>query len=212
MALLAVLAPLCCATLAQAADERWTVRVRALNMRVDNGNSTTAVVPALGTVEVEDKWFPEIDIVYSLSRHWAAELILTYPQRHDVTLGGIDIGRVTHLPPTLTLQYHFRPDGLVRPYLGAGINYTRLNPTLNAAPALGGVDAPLDLDRNSWGLAGQAGVDLRFVSNWSINLDGKYVRIAAENIRVASGQLAGVEVTDLDVDPWLLSAGMSYHF
>ncbi|MBN8930529.1 MAG: OmpW family protein, partial [Rhizobium pusense] len=28
------------------------------------------------------------------------------------------------LPPTLTAQYHFNPKGAVRPYVGAGINYT----------------------------------------------------------------------------------------
>jgi outer membrane protein len=179
---------------------------------VDNDNSTTAVVPALGTVEVEDKWFPEVDIAYFFAPNWAAELILTYPQEHDVTLGGIDIGTVTHLPPTLTLQYHPSPEGAVRPYIGAGINYTRFNPDLNAAPALGGTDAPLDVDRNSWGLAGQAGVDVRVTPNWYVNLDAKYVQIEAENIRVSGGALAGTEVTDLDVNPWLLSAGVTYRF
>ena len=28
------------------------------------------------------------------------------------------------LPPTLTAQYHFNPHGAVRPYLGAGVNYS----------------------------------------------------------------------------------------
>jgi outer membrane protein len=28
------------------------------------------------------------------------------------------------LPPTLTMQYHLAPEGKIRPYLGAGLNYT----------------------------------------------------------------------------------------
>ena len=212
LAILAVSIPMMAAAGAHAAEGNWTVRVRALNMQGDNGNSASAVVPALGTVAVEDKWFPEVDIAYAFARNWAVELVLTYPQEHDVTFAGVGIGTVTHLPPTLTLQYHFRPEGAFRPYVGAGINYTRFNPDLNAAPALGGTDAPLDVDRNSWGLAGQAGFDFRVTQGWYVNLDAKYVQIEAENIRISGGALAGTEVTDLDVNPWLLSAGASYRF
>jgi outer membrane protein len=212
LAMLAASVPVMALAGTDGGEGNWTVRVRALNMQVDNGNSTTAVVPALGTVDVEDKWFPEVDVSYAFAPNWAVELVLTYPQEHDVSFAGVGIGTVTHLPPTLTLQYHFRPEGDFRPYVGAGINYTRFNPTLNAAPALGGVNAPLDVDRNSWGLAGQVGMDLRVAPNWFLNLDGKYVQIEAENITISGGTLAGTEVTDLDVDPWLLSAGVSYHF
>ena len=41
-------------------------------------------------------------------------------------LGG-QIGTFKHLPPTLTLQYHFAPGANVRPYVGAGVNYTRFS-------------------------------------------------------------------------------------
>jgi outer membrane protein len=191
------------------------VRLRALNMHVDNDNSTTAVVPALGKAEMEDKWFPEVDVTYFFTRNIAAELILTYPQEHDVKFANTKIGTVTHLPPTLTLQYHFLPEGTIRPYVGLGLNYTRLTSVkLNAAPALGGTDAPIDMDRNSWGLAGQVGVDFQLApkSKWFANLDVKYVQIEANDIRISSGALAGTKVTDLDVNPWLMSVGVGYRF
>jgi outer membrane protein len=197
-----------------AADEgKWMVRVRALDMLVDNDNSTTAVVPALGTVEVEDKWFPEIDFTYFFTPNWAAELILTYPQKHDVTFAGVNIGTIKHLPPTLTIQYHFLPQGTFRPYAGIGLNYTRfMDVDLNAAPALGGINAPLDVDDDSWGFAFQVGADYAIAPNWFVNLDAKYVQISADNIRISGGALAGTKVTDLDVDPWLLSIGLGYRF
>lgn len=200
---------------AVAAEGPWLVRLRALNMHVDNDNSTTAVVPALGKVEMEDKWFPEVDVTYFFTRNIAAELILTYPQEHDVKFANTKIGTVTHLPPTLTLQYHFLPEGTIRPYVGIGLNYTRLTSVkLNAAPALGGTDAPIDMDRNSWGLAGQVGVDFQLApkSKWFANLDVKYVQIEANDIHISGGALAGTKVTDLDVSPWLMSVGVGYRF
>ena len=196
-------------------DGPWLGRLRALNMHVENDNSRTAVVPALGKAEMEDKWFPEVDVTYFFTRNIATELILTYPQEHDVKFANTKIGTVTHLPPTLTLQYHFLPEGTIRPYVGIGLNYTRLTSVkLNAAPALGGTDAPIDMDRNSWGLAGQVGVDFQLApkSKWFANLDVKYVQIEANDIRISSGTLAGTKGTDLDVNPWLMSVGVGYRF
>lgn len=196
----------------QAAEGPLMVRVRALSMKVDNHNSSTDVVPALGMLEAEDKVFPEIDFTYFITKNLAAELILTYPQRHDLKFAGTGIGSIKHLPPTLTLQYHFIPEGTVRPYVGAGINYTRfMSVRINAQPAVG-VDAPIDVDRNSFGLAGQIGVDFKVADNWFINLDAKYVRIKADNVHITSGVLAGTKVTDLGINPWLFSAGVGYRF
>lgn len=197
------------------------IRLRALDMLVDNGNSNTSVVPALGRLEAEDKWFPEIDFTYFFTKNIAAELILTYPQKHDLEFAGTNIGSIKHLPPTLTLQYHFLPDGVFRPYAGVGVNYTRfMGVKINARPALAalgvnggaGVDAPIDVDRSSWGLAAQVGIDFKVAPNWFVNLDAKYVQIEAENVRIKGGPLRGTKVTDLDIDPWLLSVGIGYRF
>ena len=78
-------------------------------------------------------------------------------------------------------------------------------------PAVG-IDSPIDVDRNSFGLAAQVGVDFKVADNWFINLDAKYVQIKADNVRIIGGALAGTKVTDLDVNPWLLSVGVGYRF
>lgn len=211
--LAALIATAFAAPVSAQAEGPWMIRLRALDMLVDNGNSNTSVVPALGKLEAEDKWFPEIDFTYFFTKNIAAELILTYPQKHDLEFAGTNIGSIKHLPPTLTVQYHFLPDGVYRPYVGVGINYTRFSGVkINAAPALGGVDAPIDVDRSSWGLAGQVGIDFKVAPNWFVNLDAKYVQIEAENVRITGGALAGTKVTDLDIDPWLLSVGIGYRF
>ena len=83
-------------------DGKWMVRARAVHLDSANGG-------AAGDkgVSVNDKWIPELDISYFFTPNLAAELILTYPQKHDVRLNGAKIGTLKHLPPTLLAQYHF---------------------------------------------------------------------------------------------------------
>ncbi|HKY02455.1 MAG TPA: OmpW family outer membrane protein, partial [Burkholderiales bacterium] len=145
---LAVAAALSTPVVAAAEDGPWMVRVRALYMDVRNGNSPDV------DLEAENKLFPEFDISYFFTKNIAAELVLTYPQKHDIELGGTDIGSIKHLPPTLLLQYHFNPEGQFRPYVGAGINYTHFSSV--------DIDVPgVDIDRNSVGVALQIGADYK---------------------------------------------------
>lgn len=176
-------------------EGNWLVRVRAVNIQTDASSS-----PVTG-VDVENRWIPELDVSYRFARHWAAELVLTYPQEHDVTLNGARIGSVRHLPPTLLLQYHFLPEGRLRPYVGAGINYTRFS-SVNLA---GGA---LTIDRHSVGAALQVGVDFQLAENLLVNFDIKKVYMDTEVKNAATG----ITVTDLDIDPWLFGVGVGYRF
>lgn len=198
MAVLAAVALTPLAPLAQAADTGdWIVRVRALNLDSANKDSTGL------DLSVNDKTFPEVDISYFFSPNLAAELILTYPQKHDIRAGGDRIGSLKHLPPTLTLQYHFTGMGF-RPYVGAGLNYTRFS-SVNFAPA---VQAALDpsIDKNSFGLALQAGADFPLGDGWLLNLDVKKVQIKTD---IFSG---GTKAGTFKVDPLLLSVGVGKRF
>lgn len=135
------------AAFAQQAESPWLVRVRAVHLDSANKDST-----GLG-LSVNNKTIPEVDISYFFNKNVAAELILTVPQKHDLSssvLGG-RIGSLKHLPPSLLLQYHFDAPGF-KPYVGAGVNYTRFS-NVN-------LPAGVDIDRNSWGGALQVGVDI----------------------------------------------------
>ncbi len=118
---------------AQTKEGNWLVRVRAVDIKTENKSDP---IPTLGVptdaIQVSDKWIPEVDITYFFTRNLAAELVLTYPQKHDVpvtqsAIGGFQAGTFKHLPPTLSLQWHFLPQGQFRPYAGIGINYTRIS-------------------------------------------------------------------------------------
>ena len=193
------------------------VRARALYMNPHNGNGSGLVgAGVLPDVEAESKVFPEIDISYFFTKNIAAELILTYPQKHDIDLDGLGkIGSVKHLPPTLTLQYHFNPEGTIRPYVGAGINYTRFSSVdLDANLAVAGAPGlPLRIDRSSFGWALQVGADYKIADKWFFNVDVKYVTISTDiHVRNDAVALQGQKVSKLDIDPLLLSVGVGYRF
>ncbi|MDH1379372.1 OmpW family protein [Comamonas aquatica] len=184
------------AAMAQQQDGKWQVRVRAVNL--DSANKGAAA-DAL-KLTVNDKVIPEFDISYYFTPNFAAELILTYPQKHNVRAGGAKIGSLKHLPPTLLAQYHFTNFGAFKPYVGAGINYTRFSGVKDTA----GID--WDVKRNSWGGALQVGFDYALDKNWSLNFDVKKVYIDT-NVSVG-----GTNMGKFKVDPLLVGVGVGYRF
>ena len=172
------------------ADDNWMMRARAINIAPDVSSSVAGL-------DVSSEWVPEVDFTYFLTPNIGMELILA-TARHEVTLNGASLGKVNHLPPTLTLQYHFMPSGMIKPYVGAGVNYTRFY-NVDLAPGL-------TLDSNSFGGALQAGVDIKVTENGYINLDVKKIWIGTEV------QANGVKLTDLDIDPVVWGIGYGFRF
>jgi len=179
------------AAFAQQVESPWLVRVRAVHLDSANKDST-----GLG-LSINNKTIPEFDITYFFNKNVAAELVLTVPQKHDVRSNGTNIGTLKHLPPSLLLQYHFDAPGF-KPYVGAGVNYTRFS-SLNLPAGVG-------IDRNSWGGALQVGVDIPLNKNLSLNFDVKKVYIKTD---VFAG---GVKAGTFKVDPVLVGVGLGWRF
>jgi outer membrane protein len=148
-------------------------------------------------LSVNNKWMPEVDISYFLDKNVALELVLTVPQKHTVYSNGVDIGSLKHLPPTLMVQYHFPMSGF-KPYVGAGVNYTRFS-SVN-------LPATVDIERSSWGPALQAGVDIPLSGNLYLNLDVKKVYIRTDV------SVAGVNRGTFKIDPVLFGVGLGWRF
>ncbi|WP_370662404.1 OmpW/AlkL family protein [Massilia aurea] len=184
---------------ALAQESPWLLRARVVHIEPDNQSSPVGGVGAADTIKVSNKTIPELDITYFFTPHFAAELILTYPQKHRVTLDGADIGSFKHLPPTLNAQYHFAPGATINPYVGVGLNYTRIS----SVKLLNGAG---DLENDSVGLSLQAGVDFRLDEHWSINADIKRVNIRSDVI------VGGANVSHVKVDPVLFGLGVGYRF
>jgi len=170
----------------------WLVRARAVHLDSANNDSTGL------DLSINNKWLPEVDISYFVTPNIAAELILTIPQKHTLRSGGTDIGTLRHLPPTLTVQYHFAPTATVRPYVGAGVNYTHFS-SVN-------LPAGVDIKRNSWGPAVQAGLDFPIGGNMVLNVDVKKAYIRTDV------SAAGVDIGKFKVDPVLFGVGIGWRF
>lgn len=184
---------------AYAADSPWQIRARVLQLDPANKSDPIGGVGAADQISVSNKTIPEIDISYFFTPNWAAELVLTVPQKHDVSVSGTEIGTFKHLPPSLLLQYHFTPDAQFSPYVGAGVNYTRIFSVklLNGAA---------DLESSSLGLALQAGFDVKIDKNWSFNVDVKKIQIRSDVM------VNGAKVSSVRVDPLLFGVGLGYRF
>jgi len=174
-----------------AQESPWLVRARAVNLNMANVDST-----GLG-LTVNDKTIPEVDISYFFTKNIAAELILTVPQKQHVYSNGSDLGTFKHLPPTLTVQYHFTDFTGYKPYVGAGLNYTQIT-----AEKLGAVT----LSDKSIGGALQAGVDIPLTKHVSLNMDVKKVYLKTHVY--ANGADAGT----LKLDPVVFGVGVGYRF
>lgn len=177
---------------ASALADDWMMRVRAIDISPDVSTS-----PTVAGLDVSDEWVPEVDFTYFVTPNIGVELILA-TARHEVTLGNTSLGKLNHLPPTLTLQYHFQPTPSIKPYVGAGVNYTRFY-NVDLAPGL-------SIDKNSFGGALQAGVDIAVTKNGYINLDVKKIWIDTDV------EANGAKLTKLDIDPVVWGIGYGFRF
>lgn len=179
-----------------AQESPWLVRVRAVHLNMANTNNTT-----VAGLTVNDKTIPELDISYFFTKNIAAELILTVPQKQHVYLNGADLGTFKHLPPTLTVQYHFTDFTGYKPYVGAGLNYTQIT-----AEKISAGSNNVTLSDKSIGGALQAGVDIPLTKQVSLNIDVKKVYIK-------SHVYVGVtDVGTLKLDPIVFGVGVGYRF
>ncbi len=178
----------------------WLVRVRLLDVATDRSNSAGGGVPS-DSLKVSDKVQPEVDVSYFFTRNIAAELVATYPVSHNINLSGTDIGGLKELPPTLNLQYHFDPLGLVMPYVGAGVTYMR---TWDSSAAGGA----LTTSQNNWGADLQVGMDYALTKHWLFNVDVKKIWIDAKVQSTATG----ADVLTANINPWLIGVGFGYRF
>ncbi len=197
------IAALLTAAPASAESGDWLVRLRAINVAP---NESADIATIGGDVDIDTSVVPELDITYFVRDQWAVELILGVTP-HDVTavgtsLGDVELGDVTLLPPTLTLQYHFNPQGQVRPYVGAGVNYTHFfDADLPAGSALTSIDYDA-----SFGLAAQAGVDFALDDDWFVNVDVKYIDIDTDVT------INGAIAADVLIDPVVFGIGLGRRF
>lgn len=154
----------------------------------DNG------IVAGGTTEIGSNTRPTITFEYFIRDNIGLEVLAALPFKHDIKIGGAKVGTTKHLPPTVSVNYHFPTGGALKPFIGAGINYTTF---FEDRSPLG--DLKID---NSWGLAAHLGVDYGISEKGALRMDLRYLDIDSDV------KLNGAKVGRVEVDP--LVAGVAY--
>lgn len=152
--------------------------------------------------EISDEYVPTVQVEYFFNDNISAEL-LCCAATHDVTAasGSIDLGQVTHFPPTVTLKYHWTDLGAFQPYVGAGVNYTAF---IDSEPPAG---LSVDYD-SSFGGALQAGFDYRLDDHWALNFDVRRIWINTD-VTISGA----INATDsVDINPWVVTTAVAYRF
>jgi outer membrane protein len=191
--------------------------VRVRGIMVAPTESSGGILPTFPTegVSVNNSIMPEVDITYMVDDHVGLELIAATTKHHASgktgTTGGIGkLASTWVLPPTLTLQYHFAPQAKVRPYVGAGVNYTMFyseKPSAGLETAVGQTDVKM---KSSFGWAAQAGIDFDINEKMFLNLDVKYIDIDT-TARLATTAI-GTQRVRISLDPVVVGVGVGFRF
>lgn len=170
---------------------------------------TSATISTIGGgVDISDEYVPTLQVEYFFNENVSAELLCCMAT-HDVkavgtVLGDVDLGKITHFPPTVTLKYHWTDFGAWKPYVGAGVNYTHFFD--DELPAGGPVTSISYED--SWGGALQAGFDYKLDEHWSLNVDVRKVWISSD-VTIVAGPTLNASV---DINPTIVTVGSGYRF
>jgi len=218
----AALAAVAAATLAapaaaQTADTtgigRGDILLRARGILVAPNEDSGGIQPTFPNerVSVDNSFMPEVDVTYMATDTIGFELIAS-TTKHSVsgtggTTGGIGkLASTWVLPPTLTAQYHFNTRGAMRPYVGAGVNYTIFwneDASDGLEAAVGATNVHL---KDSFGYALQAGVDVDITPRVFLNLDVKYIDIDTR-ARLRTGAI-GTQRVNVSLDPLVFGIGV----
>ena len=196
--------------------QNWQVRLRGVSVQPNEKSDVSAIG---GDVNISNSFIPELDFTYFFNKNFAAELILG-TTKHDVkttgsnltAIGGpasaeVDLGSVWLLPPTLTLQYHFYPTKTLKPYLGAGLNYT-----IFYSVDEGSVVKGLDYD-NAVGFALQGGFDYMLNDKYFLNFDIKKLFLKTDVNVDATNLASGLKIpAEVNIDPLLIGFGVGMKF
>ncbi len=202
---------------APAQAKQGDILVRLRGIVVAPNEKSGSVLPAFPgeKVSIDNAVAPEIDVTWMASDHIGFELIAATTKHSASGRTGTtgSIGKLAStwvLPPTLTAQYHFLPDAPVRPYVGAGVNYT----LFYSEDASGALESAVGQTKvhmsDSFGWAAQAGVDIDLNDRLFLNIDVKYIDI--DTTARLSTTAAGVQKVHVDLDPLVFGVGVGMRF
>jgi outer membrane protein len=147
---------------------------------------------------------PALNLAYFFTKNIAVHTVLAVPQLNvDLNTGGQTTGATEQwvLPLSIVPQYHFFSDGMVSPYIGAGLTYAKL---WEKKSKLG---SHVEVD-DTWGGLVNVGLNIKIPdSRWTIAVDAKRWWLNPADVH-----LGGSKLGNLTVNPWFFGLGIGYNF
>lgn len=191
--------------------QSWILRARAISVQP---NDSSGEIGDFGSyVAVDSATTLEVDITYMFSDQIGLEVIAA-TTKHDLSatggaLDGASLGSVMVLPPTAILQWYIIPEGMLNLYVGAGLNFTYFY-SYDLSDDLEGLGVTGVTFDNSFGLAGNLGLNINLSDRWMLNGDIKYIQMKTDaGVKVGSDTLDTVSV---DINPWVFGIGVGVRF
>jgi outer membrane protein len=204
---------LAAALLAAGAAQAQDNVVKAGVIRYDTSSKTDGIrgigVPPGADAVTGDATTVILVLERTLTPNLGAELVLGVPPRIKAKGAGSvaflgEVLSARNVAPTFLVNYYFgQPGDTWRPYLGAGINYTRFTDVKTTLPG-----ATADLG-DSTGLAVQAGVNYALSREWGLFASVARVDVKTDLVAVSGGL---VLQSKIDFRPVTYSAGVWYRF
>ncbi|MEM9637061.1 MAG: OmpW family outer membrane protein [Pseudomonadota bacterium] len=172
----------------------WTfgIGVGSVDPKSDNGTLAGAAAD-IGSDEALTLTFE-----YFIRDNIGIELLAATPFEHEISLGGSPAATTKHLPPTLSVNYHFTNASPWKPYVGLGINYTTF---FEEETGLG----TLELD-DSFGISAQVGVDYKISDNGWLRANIRWFDIDTD------ASLNGADIGTAEIDPFLFGVAYVHKF
>ncbi len=160
-----------------------------------SGNGTLAG----GRASIGDDLRPTITAEYFIRDNLGIELLAATPFEHGINIAGVGYaGTTKHLPPTLSLNYHFPTNSPWKPYVGAGLNYTAF---FEEESPLG----TLELD-DSFGVSLQVGLDYEFENGSALRANLRWIDIDSDV------SLNGAPIGKAEIDPYVVNLAYVVRF
>jgi|GEM_PF-28304 len=221
---LALLASLCLIPSTGLAQEDgdWLLRTGVVNFAPSDGRGLlqTSVGDNLAgsSISLDDNSQLGVTISYMITDSWAIEAAATASFKHEVAINGLDafglttteLGDTYLVTPTVSALYYFgSPSRNLRPYIGAGINYTRFfNASLGtqARSELGAENLEFD---HSFGIEFRAGLDWELRNGWFMNAS-----VSRINMDTTASFQTGERAfsSNITLDPWITMFTLGHKF
>lgn len=200
------------ATAASAQTSPWTIRLGPAHV----GFTTQADIQVNGTLvpganaSASSNTTPGLEVSRDLTPNWTARFLIGVPPTTTLTGTGAlsgtgTLGKATYGPAVLSATYSPWTSGPVRPFLGAGVNYTIVFKSED------GFISNLDV-KNAFGAVAHLGAEIPLEGGWSISLDARKIFLKTKVYGTLPALGGAAAYADLKLDPLVVFASIGKRF